>query len=96
VCISCLRCRFLIQINYSLEKQTTLNQAYGLVESLAELKKIYDVAINGSENDKISAATVLCGATLISGWNIQVGKQFLFHIWNNNPQAFIPTNIPKL
>ncbi|KAI7755503.1 hypothetical protein M8C21_031677 [Ambrosia artemisiifolia] len=38
---------------------------------LAEIEKIYGIAINGSEEEKISAATVLCGASLIRGWNIQ-------------------------
>lgn len=39
--------------------------------SLAEIEKIYGIAINGSEEEKISAATVLCGASLTRGWNIQ-------------------------
>ncbi|XP_009784277.1 mediator of RNA polymerase II transcription subunit 33A-like [Nicotiana sylvestris] len=39
--------------------------------SLAEIEKIYDIAVNGSDDDKISAATILCGASLARGWNIQ-------------------------
>ncbi|KAF3621448.1 Mediator of RNA polymerase II transcription subunit 33B [Capsicum annuum] len=39
--------------------------------SLAEIKKIYEIAVNGSDDEKISAATVLCGASLARGWNIQ-------------------------
>ncbi|TYJ45132.1 hypothetical protein E1A91_A02G035100v1 [Gossypium mustelinum] len=39
--------------------------------SLAELEKIFEIAVNGSEDEKISAATILCGASLIRGWNIQ-------------------------
>ncbi|WJX22729.1 Mediator of RNA polymerase II transcription subunit 33A [Trifolium repens] len=39
--------------------------------SLAELEKIFEIAIAGSEDEKISAATILCGASLIRGWNIQ-------------------------
>ncbi|KAI3805972.1 hypothetical protein L1987_21860 [Smallanthus sonchifolius] len=39
--------------------------------SLAEIEKIYGIAINGSEEERISAATVLCGASLTRGWNIQ-------------------------
>ncbi|XP_004486114.1 mediator of RNA polymerase II transcription subunit 33A isoform X2 [Cicer arietinum] len=39
--------------------------------SLAELEKIFEFAIAGSEDEKISAATILCGASLIRGWNIQ-------------------------
>ncbi|XP_043711715.1 mediator of RNA polymerase II transcription subunit 33A-like [Telopea speciosissima] len=39
--------------------------------SLAELEKIFEIAINGSDDEKISATTILCGASLIRGWNIQ-------------------------
>ncbi|XP_059437140.1 mediator of RNA polymerase II transcription subunit 33B-like isoform X2 [Corylus avellana] len=39
--------------------------------SLAELEKIYEIAVNGSDDEKISAATILCGASLVRGWNIQ-------------------------
>ncbi|XP_054785728.1 mediator of RNA polymerase II transcription subunit 33A-like isoform X2 [Prosopis cineraria] len=39
--------------------------------SLAELEKIFEIATRGSEEDKISAATILCGASLIRGWNVQ-------------------------
>ncbi|XP_059435722.1 mediator of RNA polymerase II transcription subunit 33B-like isoform X2 [Corylus avellana] len=39
--------------------------------SLAELEKIYEIAVNGSDDEKISAATVLCGASLVRGWSIQ-------------------------
>ncbi|XP_059457962.1 mediator of RNA polymerase II transcription subunit 33A-like [Corylus avellana] len=39
--------------------------------SLAELKKIFEIAINGSNDEKISVAMILCGASLIWGWNLQ-------------------------
>ncbi|KAK3124757.1 hypothetical protein QOZ80_7BG0592130 [Eleusine coracana subsp. coracana] len=39
--------------------------------SLAEVEKLFEVAVNGSDDDKVSAATVLCGATLLRGWNFQ-------------------------
>ncbi|XP_057964186.1 mediator of RNA polymerase II transcription subunit 33A-like [Malania oleifera] len=39
--------------------------------NLAEIKKIYDIAVNGSYDEKISAATILCGASLLHGWNVQ-------------------------
>ncbi|KAK6940856.1 hypothetical protein RJ641_030387 [Dillenia turbinata] len=39
--------------------------------SLAEIEKIYEIAVNGSDEEKISAATILCGASLLRGWNIQ-------------------------
>ncbi|KAL5995856.1 hypothetical protein ACLOJK_025928 [Asimina triloba] len=39
--------------------------------SLTELEKIVDIAVNGSDDEKASAATILCGASLIRGWNIQ-------------------------
>ncbi|XP_044484283.1 mediator of RNA polymerase II transcription subunit 33A-like isoform X2 [Mangifera indica] len=39
--------------------------------SLAELEKVFEIAVKGSEDEKISAATILCGASLIRGWNVQ-------------------------
>ncbi|XP_077232002.1 mediator of RNA polymerase II transcription subunit 33A-like isoform X2 [Tasmannia lanceolata] len=39
--------------------------------SLAELEKMFEIAINGSDDEKASAATILCGASLIRGWSIQ-------------------------
>ncbi|RHN45849.1 hypothetical protein MtrunA17_Chr7g0235931 [Medicago truncatula] len=40
--------------------------------SLAEIEKIYEIAIYGSDEEKISAATIMCGASLARGWNAQV------------------------
>ncbi|PSR94800.1 Mediator of RNA polymerase II transcription subunit 33A like [Actinidia chinensis var. chinensis] len=39
--------------------------------SLGEIEKLYEIAVSGSDDEKISAATILCGASLIRGWNIQ-------------------------
>ncbi|GMY16614.1 mediator of RNA polymerase II transcription subunit 33B-like isoform X1 [Fagus crenata] len=39
--------------------------------SLAEIEKIYEIAVNGSDDEKTSAATILCGASLVRGWNVQ-------------------------
>ncbi|KAJ4887219.1 Mediator of RNA polymerase II transcription subunit 33A [Raphanus sativus] len=39
--------------------------------SLTEVEKLYEVAVKGSDDEKISAAIVLCGASLTRGWNIQ-------------------------
>ncbi|KAL8189437.1 hypothetical protein R6Q57_029003 [Mikania cordata] len=39
--------------------------------SLAELEKVFEIAVNGSDDEKIAAATILCGASLIEGWNVQ-------------------------
>ncbi|KAF3436334.1 hypothetical protein FNV43_RR23426 [Rhamnella rubrinervis] len=39
--------------------------------SLAEIEKIYEIAVNGSDDEKISAANILCGASLNRGWSIQ-------------------------
>lgn len=30
------------------------------------------MAVKGANDEKIAAATILCGASLILGWNIQV------------------------
>ncbi|KAB1224692.1 Mediator of RNA polymerase II transcription subunit 33A [Morella rubra] len=39
--------------------------------SLAEIEKLYKLALNGSEEEKSAAAKILCGASLSRGWNIQ-------------------------
>ncbi|KAE8672098.1 Mediator of RNA polymerase II transcription subunit 33A [Hibiscus syriacus] len=39
--------------------------------SLPEIEKIYEIATKGSNDEKISAASILCGASLVRGWNIQ-------------------------
>ncbi|XP_052189469.1 mediator of RNA polymerase II transcription subunit 33A isoform X2 [Diospyros lotus] len=39
--------------------------------SLAELEKVFEIAVKGSDDDKIAAATILCGASLVRGWRIQ-------------------------
>ncbi|XP_031387475.1 mediator of RNA polymerase II transcription subunit 33A-like isoform X2 [Punica granatum] len=39
--------------------------------SLAEIKKVSRIALNGSEEEKSAAAKILCGASLSCGWNIQ-------------------------
>lgn len=40
--------------------------------SLAEIEKIYHIALNGSQGERVAAAKILCGASLSRGWNIQV------------------------
>ncbi|KAK4372483.1 hypothetical protein RND71_007867 [Anisodus tanguticus] len=40
--------------------------------SLAELEKIFEMVVKGGDDEKIAAATILCGASLVRGWNIQV------------------------
>ncbi|XP_038681548.1 mediator of RNA polymerase II transcription subunit 33B isoform X2 [Tripterygium wilfordii] len=39
--------------------------------SLAEIDKLYEIAITGSDDERIAVANILCGASLIRGWNIQ-------------------------
>ncbi|KAI4368312.1 hypothetical protein MLD38_016885 [Melastoma candidum] len=39
--------------------------------SLAELEKVFEIAINGRDDEKVSAASILCGVSLLRGWNIQ-------------------------
>ncbi|KAK8966785.1 Mediator of RNA polymerase II transcription subunit 33A [Platanthera guangdongensis] len=39
--------------------------------SLTELEKIFEVALNGSDDEKVSAASIICSASLIRGWCIQ-------------------------
>ncbi|KAA3475020.1 mediator of RNA polymerase II transcription subunit 33B-like isoform X1 [Gossypium australe] len=45
--------------------------SHGFDGSLAEIEKIYEIATKGSDDEKISAASILCGASLVRGWNIQ-------------------------
>ncbi|KAJ7513518.1 hypothetical protein O6H91_23G002600 [Diphasiastrum complanatum] len=37
----------------------------------AELEKVYLTAINGPEEERAAAASILCGASLIRGWHVQ-------------------------
>ncbi|GER30150.1 mediator of RNA polymerase II transcription subunit, partial [Striga asiatica] len=39
--------------------------------SFAEIEKVFEIAVKGSLDERIAAATILCGASLIRGWNIQ-------------------------
>ncbi|XP_011090810.1 mediator of RNA polymerase II transcription subunit 33A isoform X1 [Sesamum indicum] len=39
--------------------------------SFAEVQKVFEMAVKGSNEERIAAATILCGASLIRGWNIQ-------------------------
>ncbi|XP_057816727.2 mediator of RNA polymerase II transcription subunit 33A isoform X2 [Cryptomeria japonica] len=39
--------------------------------SLEELEKVYHIAMNGSEEERSAMASILCGASLIRGWNVQ-------------------------
>ncbi|XP_078436898.1 mediator of RNA polymerase II transcription subunit 33A-like isoform X2 [Wolffia australiana] len=39
--------------------------------TVAEIKKLHDIALNGSNNERGAAARILCGASLNRGWNIQ-------------------------
>ncbi|KAK4482257.1 hypothetical protein RD792_009408 [Penstemon davidsonii] len=39
--------------------------------SLAEIERLYEIAVSGTDNEKISAATIFCGASIIRGWNVQ-------------------------
>ncbi|KAL5069041.1 hypothetical protein RYX36_019928 [Vicia faba] len=32
---------------------------------------MYEIAISGSDEEKISATTILCGASPVRGWNIK-------------------------
>ncbi|GAA0139031.1 hypothetical protein LIER_00660 [Lithospermum erythrorhizon] len=39
--------------------------------SLGELEKIFQIADKGSDDEKMAAASILCGASLSRGWNVQ-------------------------
>ncbi|KAG2691201.1 hypothetical protein I3760_09G225700 [Carya illinoinensis] len=54
-------------LNGSLIDYLIMNPA----SSLAEIEKLFSIALNGSEEEKSAAAKILCGASLSRGWNIQ-------------------------
>ncbi|XP_051127540.1 mediator of RNA polymerase II transcription subunit 33A-like isoform X2 [Andrographis paniculata] len=37
----------------------------------AEIEKVFKIAVEGPEEERIPPATILCGASLLHGWNIQ-------------------------
>ncbi|CAD6334493.1 unnamed protein product [Miscanthus lutarioriparius] len=39
--------------------------------SVPELEKLYSFAVSGSPEEKLAASKILCGASLLRGWNIQ-------------------------
>ncbi|XP_073030533.1 mediator of RNA polymerase II transcription subunit 33A-like isoform X1 [Primulina eburnea] len=39
--------------------------------SFAEINKVFEIAVKGSTDERIAAASILCGATLSRGWNVQ-------------------------
>ncbi|KZV32401.1 mediator of RNA polymerase II transcription subunit 33A-like [Dorcoceras hygrometricum] len=39
--------------------------------SLVEIERLYEIALSSTDDEKISAATIFCGASLSRGWNIQ-------------------------
>lgn len=42
--------------------------------SLAELEKVYMIAISGPEDERAAAASILCGASLTRSWTVQVNE----------------------
>ncbi|KAL6517243.1 hypothetical protein OROHE_017949 [Orobanche hederae] len=39
--------------------------------SFAEIEKVFEIAVEGSSDERLAAAAILCGASLIHGWNVQ-------------------------
>nr|XP_028946817.1 mediator of RNA polymerase II transcription subunit 33A-like [Malus domestica] len=60
-----------VNVDLQIISSNLVYNTHGFGGSLTELEKIYEIAINGSDSEKISAVTVLCGASLNQGWNIQ-------------------------
>ncbi|KAF7845181.1 mediator of RNA polymerase II transcription subunit 33A-like isoform X1 [Senna tora] len=55
------------QLNDSLINSLTMTPA----SSLAEIEKLYHIALNGKEMERPAAAKILCSASLSCGWYIQ-------------------------
>jgi hypothetical protein len=47
---------------------------------LAELENMYQIAINGADEERAAAASILCGASLARSWNVQVRLYLQFLI----------------
>ncbi|KAL5719353.1 hypothetical protein ACHQM5_012143 [Ranunculus cassubicifolius] len=60
-----------------------------LASSIAEIEKIYHIALDGSDEERAAAADILCGATLNRGWNIQ---EHVVHLVVKLLSAPMPTN----
>lgn len=65
-------CLYFVLLIYWCYHVPALIWNYFLLFSVAELDKLYHIALNGSEQEKSAAAKILCGASLVRGWNIQV------------------------
>lgn len=48
--------------------------------SVAELEKLYSFAVSGSEEEKLMSSKILCGASLLRGWNIQVFLSLKYNV----------------
>ncbi|CAA0828129.1 Mediator of RNA polymerase II transcription subunit 33A [Striga hermonthica] len=57
--------------------------------SLAEIERVYEIAVSGSDEEKISAATIFCGASLFRGWTIQ---EHILHMIMKLLSPAVPTN----
>ncbi|CAJ1813668.1 unnamed protein product [Sphenostylis stenocarpa] len=58
-------------LNSTLINSLTMTPA----SSLAEIEKLYYIALNGSDVERPAAAKILCGASLSHGWYIQPNQQ---------------------
>ncbi|CAH8320696.1 unnamed protein product [Eruca vesicaria subsp. sativa] len=83
-------CWSLVMKGSSLTPSLTSSLITTPASSLAEIEKIYEVATTGSEDEKIAAASILCGASLFRGWSIQE-HVIIFIVTLLSPQA--PANI---
>ncbi|KAF2569188.1 hypothetical protein F2Q68_00023651 [Brassica cretica] len=83
-------CWSLVMKGSSLTPSLTNSLITTPASSLAEIEKIYEVATTGSEDEKIAAASILCGASLFRGWSIQE-HVIIFIVTLLSPQA--PANI---
>ncbi|CAH2057596.1 unnamed protein product [Thlaspi arvense] len=66
-----ISCWSLVMKGSSLTPSLTNSLITTPASSLAEIEKMYEVATTGSEDEKIAAASILCGASLFRGWSIQ-------------------------
>uniref|UniRef100_A0A1D1Y8M9 GMP synthase [glutamine-hydrolyzing] n=2 Tax=Anthurium amnicola TaxID=1678845 RepID=A0A1D1Y8M9_9ARAE len=60
--------------------------------SVTEVEKLYHIALNGSEEERSTAAKIICGATLSQGWNIQ---EHVVHFVIKLLSTPVPSDFPR-
>lgn len=72
---ACLKVYFCVKLRFNSGVISTADDCssqFFFCPSLAEIEKLYFIALNGTEVERPAAAKILCSASLSRGWYIQV------------------------